>query len=121
MLRATPSAQLAWPAATIGMIPHTERRRRAAVRLTGEEREGPMLGNEDIVDLVVVGTGALETLNVPTVRETHLGARDERDAQLGDTVRDPDTNSPSTVGMNPAATYSLCPVPEPKFHAPDTR
>ena len=28
------------------------------------------------------------------------------------------TSSPSTIGMKPAATYSLWPVPEPKFHAP---
>ena len=28
--------------------------------------------------------------------------------------------SPSTVAMNPAQTYSECPVPEPKFQAPVT-
>ena len=32
----------------------------------------------------------------------------------------PNGISPPTVAMNPAQTYSECPVPEPKFHAPVT-
>ncbi len=33
----------------------------------------------------------------------------------------PVTISPPTVGMNPAATYWECPVPDPKFQAPVMR
>ena len=42
-----------------------------------EQPEAPMVGHEEIDDIVVVGTGSLESLDVPSIGEHDLVARDD--------------------------------------------
>ena len=48
-----------------------------------------MLGYEHVLDAVVIGTGALESLHVPAVLEGDLVARDHRHCHLRETLTGP--------------------------------
>ena len=65
---------------------HPERRRRAPLGCPGEELEGTRLRHEHVGGVVVVATGSLEPLNMPSVSEHDLITRDDRDQQWRDTV-----------------------------------
>ena len=50
--------------------------------LGGEQCEGAVLGHEHVLDAVVIGPGALESLHVPAVLEGDLVSRDHRDCHF---------------------------------------
>ena len=68
---------------------HAGRRRRAALRFTGEQRKSPVLRHEHVHGVVIVGASSLEPLYIPAVGEGDVVALHDRHLHVGKTLADP--------------------------------